>query len=271
MQMNKLTHSIQYAVLGMTLLFAVSCSDEEKNPILEDQTISATEVNTILETDDYSSVIDNLVTDLFQNGESGKSAKNEDCYVAEYSNTGFTIVFEECSIDGSENINGSLSVTYKVGEESSGFTATYSDLSVGSFVVNGTRAFNLNSSGSSEGGSLTFDIVSDMSITLADGSVIEEMGAKNFDFYFDGSDFANSTLSIDGDWTVKANGNTYTVNVRTPLKSNFLSCGYASEGIMNLNKNGLGVTINFGDGTCDDVAMLIYPDGTEEEISLKDK
>ncbi len=31
------------------------------------------------------------------------------------------------------------------------------------------------------------------------------------------------------------------------------------------------ITINFGDGTCDDVAMLIYPDGTEEEISLKDK
>lgn len=269
--MNKVIHSAKYAVLSMSLLFVVSCSDDEKNAIVEDQTVSATEVNTILETDDYSSVVDNLVTDLFQNGESSKSSKNEDCYVAEYSNTGFSIVFEECSIDGSENINGSLVVTYKVGEESSAFTATYSDLAVGSFVINGTRAFTMNSNTSNEGGNLIFDIVSDMSITLADGSVIEEMGTKNFDFYFDGSDFANSTLSIDGDWTVKADGNTYTVNVTTPLKSNFLSCGYATEGVMNLNKNGLGVTINFGDGTCDDVAMLIYPDGTEEEISLKDK
>ena len=38
---------------------------------------------------------------------------------------------------------------------------------------------------------------------------------------------------------------------------------------MSLNKNGLNVTVDFGDGTCDDLATLTYPDGTMEEISLK--
>ena len=39
---------------------------------------------------------------------------------------------------------------------------------------------------------------------------------------------------------------------------------------MELSKNGLEVNVDFGDGTCDDIALLVYPDGTTEEISLKD-
>ena len=261
-------NSFKYLLVGMTLFFAFSCSDDQENPVVQEQTVSSTEVKTILDVDSQSGAIDEIITDLFENGQSGKSAKMEDCYIAEYSDTGYSVTFDDCSVDGSENISGSLSVTYKVGEEESAFTATYTGLSVGEIVINGTRDFTITEG--SEQGSFSFAIVSDMSIKLADGSLIEESGAKNFTFVFDGENFENSTLEIDGDWTVKADGNTYVVNITTPLATNILSCGYVSKGVMNLNKNGLGVSIDFGDGTCDDVATMTYPDGTTEEISLKD-
>ena len=254
-------------LIGASMLFVFSCSKDDKDPTIEDQTVTSTEVQTILDTDDYSSAVDQVITDLFENGESSKSSKN-DCYVAEFSDTGYSVTFNDCSFDGGETINGSLTVVYKEGEESTAFTATYNNLTVGEITVNGTRAFTLDEN--SQGGSVSFDIVSDMNIELADGSLIEEMGTKSFTIIFDTENFENSLLTIDGDWTVKADGNTYTVNISVPLKTYFFVCSYASEGVMSLNKNGLAVSIDFGDGTCDDIAEMTYPDGTVEEISLSD-
>jgi hypothetical protein len=38
---------------------------------------------------------------------------------------------------------------------------------------------------------------------------------------------------------------------------------------MTIDKNGLTIGVNFGDGTCDDIALVTYPNGVEEEITLK--
>lgn len=267
-QMSNLINNSKPVLLGMILLLAFSCSDDQENSLVQEQTISSTEVVTILDVNTQSRVVDDIITDLFQNGQAGKSSKMEDCYTAEYSDTGYTLIFDNCSVDGSENITGSLSVVYKIGDEESAFTATYTNISVSGIVINGTRAFNIVQD--AEVGSVSFNIISDMNIELADGSTIEESGSKNISFVLDAENFANSTLTIDGNWTVKADGNTYVVNITSPLTTNILSCSYASSGVMSLNKNGLGVTIDFGDGTCDDLATLTYPDGTMEEISLKD-
>ena len=257
----------KFILLSSLALLVLNCSKDDSNPLEENQQVSSTEVKTILETDDLSSAADQVVTDLFQSGPSGKSSRLVDCYVSEFSDTGFTVTFDNCSVEGSENINGSLSVSYQVGAESSAFTATYNNLSVGDYTINGTRSFTMNAS--SENQNVSFTIVSDMTIKLKDDSIIEEMGSKTFEFVFDAENFQNSALTIDGDWTVKANGNTYSVNISTPLEITF-GCEYAGKGIMQLNKNGLKVDVDLGDGTCDDVAMLTYPDNTTEEISLKD-
>lgn len=265
--MQNLFKSVSKIVLlGGLALLVFNCSKDDSNPIIDNQQVSSSEVKTILETDDLSSAADNVVTKLFQDGQSGKSPKLEDCYVSEFSDTGFTVTFDNCS-EGGEDINGSLSVSYKEGEESTSFTATYTDLSVGDYTINGTRSFTMDSSSNSE--NVSFTIVSDMTIKLKDGSLIEEMGSKTFGVVFDSVNFENSVVTIDGEWTVKTNGNTYSVNISTSLEISF-GCEYVGKGVMELMKNGLKVNVDLGDGTCDDIATLIYPDGTKEEISLKD-
>jgi len=267
--MKKNMNKFNVVFLCVTLLFAFSCSDDKENTLNEDQGISSSEVKTIVEIDSQSSAIDQIITQLYNNDQSGKSTNQEDCYVTEYSDTGYVVTFDNCSVDGGEEINGTLSVTYKIGEEESAFTAMYANVSIGDIIINGFRDFTIVTT--SDEGSIFFDIVSDMSIELEDGSVIEESGTKNFNIDIASENFQNSTLSLAGNWTVKADGNTYVVNITTPLITNFFSCEYISRGVMGLNKNGLGVAIDFGDGTCDDMATLTYPDGTQEEISLRDE
>ena len=74
-------------------------------------------------------------------------------------------------------------------------------------------------------------------------------------------------FSLSGSWTVVADGNTYAVETLEDLEGN-ASCEYMTTGTMTVSKNGLAVTVDFGNGDCDDVATIIYPNGAIEEISL---
>lgn len=257
----------KFVLLSFLSLLVFNCSKEEStSEITENQVVTSTELQTILETDDLLSATDTVVTTLFQNGQSGKSAKIEDCYVAEFSDTGYTVSFDNCSLDGHDNISGSISVTYTIGSETTSFNTTYTNLSIGAYTINGTRNFNMNTGSESN---VAFTIISDMTMAFEDGSVIEEAGTKTIEFVIDSENFENSAFTITGDWTIKRNGNTYIITVSTPLEYIF-GCAYVGKGMMQVNKNGLAVDIDFGDGTCDDIATMTYPDGTIEEISLKD-
>lgn len=268
--MNKICiPSIKFILFSSILFLAFSCSNDKEDVLSLDQEITSTEIKIILEVDDISSVADDVVTQIFQDGLTGKrTSKPNDCYEVDYSDTGYTVVFTNCELEGVENIvNGSLTVTYIVGEETSAFTATYTNFTVGDIEINGTRGFTVN--GNSDANSITFTIVSDMSIKLENGSLVQESGSKTFAVVFDIDNITNSGLTIEGKWTVKVDNDTYIINVTSALQTNF-DCTYISKGTMDLNKNGLQVSIDFGDGTCDDIAELIYPDGTKEVISLKD-
>lgn len=254
-----------YALVVATSLLAFSCSDDA-NEILDneqDQKIDQTEIKTVLETDEMSSSADMIVQDLFSNRESGKSAKDASCYVPEYSDTGFTVSFDNCSVEGNDEVlNGSLSVVYGSDNDSYAYSVTYNDLMVGGIGLDGTRAFAISQG---EDDSLVFDVTVDMTLTLEDDKKIYEKGTKSFAFVF-GEE--KSMLTIDGDWILKSDNDTYTIGITSDLEAEF-TCDYIGKGTMDLDKNGLAVSVDFGDGTCDDTATLIYPDSTVETISLK--
>ena len=78
----------------------------------------------------------------------------------------------------------------------------------------------------------------------------------------------SATISFEGEWVLQIGSDIYAVSVIETLEGN-VACNYVTSGIMSITKNGLSVKVNFGDGTCDDKATLIYPYGFEEEFTLK--
>jgi len=253
-------------ILLSALVFLVSnCDNDDTNPLGDNQQVSSTEINTILNTDSISSAADDIITSVFTNSQSSKSAKLEDCHVTEFSDTGFTITFDNCTYEGGEAITGTITIVLSEGQENS-YTATYTDLMVGEYEINGTRSFVVSGNELSD---ISLTITSDMTITLEDGAIVEESGVKVLGFILDFNNLENSGATIDGNWTLLSDGNTYLVDITTTLEITG-NCDYVGTGVMELSKNGLEVNVDFGDGTCDDIALLIYPDGSTEEISLKD-
>lgn len=242
-----------------------SCSKDDKDPIVEDQELSQTEVKTILDSDEYMKSFDTVISEAYLNNSSSGKSSNEECHVAEYTDTGFTITFDNCQLNGS-NANGTLSAVYTSDGDTISYTVTWDDFIYGDIKFNGTRSYVIGSNMNES--SISFSVTSDITVTLADESVVSENGTKTVTLTI-GDSLETTIFTLGGNWTVQADGNTYKVAVGTTLEGN-LACGYLVEGIMTVEKNGLVVSVDLGDGECDDVATLEYPDGTKEEISLKD-
>tara|TARA_R110001592_G_scaffold5706_1_gene31263 strand:+ start:198 stop:992 length:795 start_codon:yes stop_codon:yes gene_type:complete len=264
--MKILTHTFKKLCFMATgLFFAYSCSNDAEK--VEEVQLTQTELHTILETDDVSGVVDTALYELFMNnGTTGKSNSSNECYSAIYSDTGYTATFNNCVLNGTENVNGTLAVSYNLESETSSFTATYTDFYVGSIKINGTKSYVVTAN--SNNSSISFATTSNLSLTMEDGTTIAENGTKSFTLTF-GDSLETTTFSIDGDWTVVIDGSTYAVEVNSALEGNF-ACSYLNVGSMTVAKNGLSIIVDFGDGTCDNIASVIYPNGKVEEISLRD-
>lgn len=246
---------------GLSLLF-FSCSKDEPN-LAADQALSQTELNTILENDQISGAVDNVLADVYANDNTG--AKNaQQCYEGAYTDTGFTVTFNNCALNGTDNMNGTVTVVYANQGESAAFTATYTDFYVGDVKLNGTRTFTID--GNSNQSSVAFTVESNMTATYPDGSENTSSGTKTLQITF-GDSLETTTIAVSGNWTVGVDGNTYSVEVTQELTGNF-ACSHLLSGLLKVNKNGLMVTVDFGDGECDDLADIIYPDGTKVPVSM---
>ncbi len=257
--------SLFVALIGM-FLFIQGCSkDAEDQQLSQEQQLSQTELQSILDTDTWTSAADEILTDLYMKtgvNTSGKFA-DDGCYEATYTETGYTVVFGNCLLNGTDNVNGTLEVTYNTAQAgSASFTAVYTGFFVGTVELNGFRTFTLSTSGEM---GFSFAVTSEMSIALND-MIIMENGTKNIEFQF-GDTLGDSTFGIDGSWMIAKDGNTYSVSVENTLTGS-LGCAYLTKGRMHIDKNGYDITVDFGDGTCDSIITLIYPNGTKEEVSL---
>ena len=63
-------------------------------------------------------------------------------------------------------------------------------------------------------------------------------------------------------------GNVFMKETVTPLRRE-LACRFIVSGVLEISRNEATASLDFGDGSCDAVGLLTYPDGTTEEIFLR--
>ncbi len=253
------------AFLAVATSLMLSCSTDSDSNQGDKTPLSQAELHTILQTDDVSGSVDMVMAELYSNDSStGKIAS--ECYEVVNTDKGFTATFNNCVLNTTDNVNGTLNVVYETGSQQAVFTATFSDFYIGDIKVNGSRTYSIGAGAAQS--SVEFTVVSDIELVLADESVIEEVGTKTLAFTF-GETLETSTLAITGNWTIEMDGNTYVLEVDEDLVGTF-GCDNLVSGLLYVGKNGLGVTVDFGDGSCDNLATIIYPDDTHEEITLGD-
>lgn len=264
--MKKKIHILQSVfILFVATALMSSCSDDKDQLSDDDFALNTTDLQTVLETDAIIGAADNLLKSLFvQNGVTGKSNSN-DCYTTEGTETGYILTFVTCNLDG-QDVRGIIEVAYDLESEIPSFTATYIDFYINDIEIDGTRVFLFD--GETNGSNLTFSVTSDMDLVLADGTIATEQGTRFFGFII-ANELADIAVTLNGDWNLTVGDNVYSAMIIDTLKTK-LACDYISEGQLSLDKNGLTVLVDFGDGTCDASAILTYPDGVVQRISLVD-
>ncbi len=242
-----------------------SCSEDENAPGTSED-FTQTELQTVLETDKIASTVDSVLAEIFSTERTtGKSMENSnDCYSAEFSQTGFVVSFNNCTINGTDDINGNLTITYAVENESSAFTATYSDFYIGNLKINGTRNYVLTTA--LDQNTIAFTVTSSMTVETEIGTLVTESGTKTFSFNF-GDTLGSSTFTLTGNWKVEANGTTYMVETVDDLKGS-LTCEHLIGGSMNIDKNGFIINVDFGEGQCDNTATITLPNESSQEVTF---
>ncbi|MDP2336314.1 MAG: hypothetical protein Q8N05_07665 [Bacteroidota bacterium] len=150
-------------------------------------------------------------------------------------------------------------------------TITYSGCVIDSIGIEGTSTETFNGDNTT---SRKSTIKSDVTFTLADGTVIKRVG-NNVREWLQGLntplDRTDDMIQITGIINVtNSNGDTYTREITNPL-IRLGDCHHAVQGTVQYSKNtSIIATLDYGDGVCDNLANLTTGDATVE-IVLKDR
>ena len=263
-------------------LFFISC--EKNNDVELTEPISDADAIAVVESDDLSDDISNVVDDYLMENE-GMSSKSESeaktsdilpCVTKTIviSGTTKTVTLdfgEGCELPNGNILSGKIIMNYVVDTDVASFMVTYTfenfffnDISVeGENSLVRTRA---NNNGNPES-TLTID----MKVTWPDGVFASRKGTKIRE-WIEGSDtrtFGDNVFLITGNWTATfKNGTVVAANITTPLRRE-MACRFIVSGAVELQKNDRTGILDFGDGSCDNVATFTNENGESREITLK--
>lgn len=279
-------------ILSLTFvlsLFLVACDNEESSQdnLTPSGTISVESEVSIEETEE---VIDNIVlysesvygitsktteSTSKEEGKRGRSGFFKDCadITVEETETAVTttIVFSgECEDFDGNVITGTITKVREKTDNSRSKTITLTDVTINGRVVNGTKTYTFvqeNNNGNPEmNGSVDITVVTEDGTTAKAGSRTVEITAGG-----DTDSWMDDEKTITGSCTyTNAEGTVFSATITTALVKP-AKCRYIASGVKEYNKDGEITTIDFGDGTCDNLATKTLPDGTTKEITLRKK
>ncbi|WP_167613332.1 hypothetical protein [Maribellus sediminis] len=169
-------------------------------------------------------------------------------------------------------LSGVIEITITAPRSSQDFerTVVYSEFGVDSMTIDGYATIIVD-----KVDSMYRQYTLDLTFTLADGTVINRTSERvwqwleGMETMFDQSDdvFVINELS-QAVMTVDGTTDTYKKETTVPLKR-LGDCKYIVEGVVQITLNGVVISeINYGDGTCDELAVMTDAEGVETEIDL---
>lgn len=110
----------------------------------------------------------------------------------------------------------------------------------------------------------------DVTVTWPDNTLANKNGVKIREM-IEGKDtyaWGDNVFLITGNWNfTKRDGTELSAEVIEPLRRE-LACKFLVSGVIELNKNINNAVLNYGDGSCDDLATVSINSGEEREIHL---
>lgn len=191
--------------------------------------------------------------------------------VTENDITTTTIAFpDDCEDPNGDIITGTITIVKSTSDTDKSRTITFDTFTVNGYIINGTKTHEYTAENENENpqmeGTVNITIETDEGTITKEGTRLIEVtvGGDTDTHKDDEKTITGSHLFTD------AEGNTKTVEITTALVKP-AECKYIAEGVKEYTENGETSILDYGDGTCDDIATLTEVDGTVTEIELKRK
>jgi hypothetical protein len=270
-------------MLMATLLF-VSCEKDESPEIIEEeQTFEVADLQASDESELISEEILNIGEDVYATDEIALTSKGDyrsdylpDCVtittVVTSTTREKTIDFGEgCELPNGNILSGIIYLSYEKDMELATKTLA---LSLENFTFNGVAvegSASILRMRSNENGNPQSDANASFSGTWPDGSTASFTGNRTREWIegFGSGFWGDNVFLISGKGTFTGKmGNVFVKETITPLRRE-LACRFIVSGVLQISRNDLTASLDFGDGSCDAKGMLTYPDGETKEIFLR--
>jgi len=272
-----------------TSILLTSC--EQKSSSIDDETLGIDLANVITQTevDDISEgiddIIDNTSFDFTSNVvEKGSDTKTNDeqaflpdCVtitkVITSNSKKVTLDYGAgCTTKNENYLSGKIIIEMKYNTEEK---SIYIDYSFDNFYFNSKKVegevhkykIRINENGNPEA-----TINRDIKITWEDDSFVAIIGERKREWVegFGSGLWGDNVFLITGSWALtQKDGATSIATVIEPLKRKMV-CTFLVSGIVEIQKNDRKIVLDYGDGTCDDLAIATI-NGVDREIHLKKK
>ena len=270
-------------MLMATLLF-VSCEKDESPEIIEEeQTFEVADLQASDESELISEEILNIGEDVYATDEIALTSKGDyrsdylpDCVtittVVTSTTREKTIDFGEgCELPNGNILSGIIYLSYEKDMELATKTLA---LSLENFTFNGVAvegSASILRMRSNESGNPQSDANASFSGTWPDGSTASFTGNRTREWIegFGTGFWGDNIFLISGKGTFTGKmGNVFVKETITPLRRE-LACRFIVSGVLQISRNDLTASLDFGDGSCDAKGILTYPDGETKEIFLR--
>lgn len=271
-------------VMLMASLLIISCEkDSSPEVINEEETFEVAELQASDESELISEEILNIGEDVYATDEISATARGNyqsdylpDCVtittVVTSTSKEKTIDFGEgCELPNGNILSGIIYLSYEKDMELATKTISLSleNFTFNSVAVEGSAS--IVRMRSNESGNPQSDANASFSGTWPDGATASFTGNRTREWIEGyGSGFWGDNvflISGQGTYTGKM-GNVFTKETIAPLRRE-LSCRFIVSGVLQISRNDKTASLDFGDGSCDAVGMLTYPNGETEEIFLR--
>ncbi len=179
-------------------------------------------------------------------------------------------------LNNGRTVSGSINISMTQNPDGDGFIReiTYEDFSINSITITGVTTITFTGENPHDG---THTVIQDLIITLADGRIVHreaemvrewiagtDTDLEQTDDILQITGYAVNTINDNGTETV------YRKDITLPLIKS-ADCRYFSEGTVELSVDGsVLMTLDYGDGTCDDIAVVTKAGEEPQEIVLSE-
>lgn len=281
--MKRVFRKFNVAAILIAAVVISSCNKDASDEVVVDQeTFDVQELKASDEAEMISEEIMNVGEDVYAADELSFSNKGytsdflPDCVTI---TTVITSVSKEKTIDfgdGCELPNGNVlsGIIYLSYLKDTDVPMNTLSMSLENFTFNGVAvegSASVERVRSNENGNPQSDATASFNAAWPDGSTASFTGNRTREWIEGyGSGFwGDNVFLISGSSTFTGPlGNVFMKETITPLRRE-LACRFIVSGVLEISRNGATASLDFGDGSCDAVGILTYPDGSTKEIFLR--